>query len=75
MINSSSVSSKAQHHSSSNAITAPAKSATAPASNGSGLPDHPGDKSYATHLRLPSPARDYLSASFCPFSAGQYTEF
>ena len=37
--------------------------------------DHPADKSYAEQLSLPSPARDYSYATFCPFTAGQYTEF
>jgi hypothetical protein len=33
------------------------------------------DTSYAARLGLTPPKRDYSSASFCAYAAGQYTDF
>jgi hypothetical protein len=66
------------HHNSSSSTTTPANSATKPAFIGGGfaLQDHPGgDKSYAAKLGLPPQAKDYSSAAFCAYAAGEYTDF
>jgi hypothetical protein len=56
--------------------TTPANSAE-PASIGSGfvLQDHPGEKSFAAQLSLPTPAKDYSYASLGAIREGHYTEF
>ena len=56
----------------------PANNSTETATFGSGfvLQEPPASaKTYAAQLGMTPPARDYSSASFCAYSAGQYTDF
>jgi hypothetical protein len=75
MTNLSSVSPTAHHQLSSSNHGAPAESAAA-GGGGFSMQDLPGgDKSYSAMMLclLPQSAKD--SSSFCPFTAGHYTEF
>jgi hypothetical protein len=52
------------------------KNNTEIASIGSGVAlQEPAPKTYAAQLGMTPPARDYLSASYCAYSPGQYTDF
>jgi hypothetical protein len=67
--NSSTVHNGHQFQGDSAATTSPQTPAHSPELDGSV------EQSAAALLCLPSPVKDYAYAAFCPFTAGQYTEF